>query len=136
VTAATPARIGAALAGLLGIGVLAGLVLNSAPEGPRTAAGSRQPAARQTGALLRLCDGWGNARRDCAAFVAHHLADLPQNNPAAPICTLPPARLADWAAAILKAPAAENPDGPWAPVVEAALATHPLPCPHPEAPST
>jgi hypothetical protein len=96
---------------------------------PRTQAGAQQAAATEAGALANLCAGWGNARRDCAAFVGHYITALSEAEPALKLCLPPPAPLAEWTVVALNG---APPDRPWAPVLHAALTAggkaHPLPC--------
>jgi hypothetical protein len=73
--------------------------------------------------------GWGNARRDCAAFVGHFLTGVAEREPALGLCLPPPAPLAEWTVSALRGVPAQQ---PWAGPLEAALTTgrraHPLPC--------
>lgn len=128
-------HIGLPMLGLAGIAALVIAVLPGREDSlPRTQAGNNQPAAREAGALANLCAGWGNARRDCAAFVGHFVTTLAERDPALGLCLPPPARLAEWTVATLRDTPAND---PWAPSLEAALTTgraaHPLPCTPPAA---
>jgi hypothetical protein len=125
------------MAGLVAIATAVVAALPGHEPGlPRTQAGASQAAATEAGALAHLCAGWGNARRDCAAFAGHFITSLAQRRPEAGLCMPPPAALAEWTLRVLEGTA---PDQPWAPVLEAALTTtraaHPLPCaaPNPDA---
>jgi hypothetical protein len=110
---------------MLGLVALAGatvLLLPGREAGlPRTQAGANQAAATEAGALASLCAGWGNARRDCAAFVGHFLTGVAEREPAL--------GLAEWTVSALRGVPAQQ---PWAGPLEAALTTgrraHPLPC--------
>jgi hypothetical protein len=122
-------RIGLPMLGLVAIAGLLILVLPGRDNGqPKTQAGNNQPAAREAGPLSNLCAGWGNARRDCAAFVGHFLTSISERDNLG-LCLPPPARLAEWTVATLRDTPAT---APWAPTLEAALTTgrtsHPLPC--------
>jgi hypothetical protein len=126
-------RIKRNLLPMLGLAAVAVAVIAMLPGRepglPRIQSGANQPAATEAGPLANLCNGWGNARKDCAAFVGHFIQTLSERNPALGLCLPPPAALAEWTAQTLKGtPAA----APWAPVLEEALTTAraapPLPC--------
>ncbi len=118
---------------MLGLVAVATAVVLALPgrhgDGPRTQAGNSQAAATEAGALSSLCSGWGNARRDCAAFVGHYINALSEAEPALRLCVPPPAPLAEWTVAALNG---TPPERPWAPVLRAALTAGrtalPLPC--------
>ena len=99
------------------------------PGLPRIHSGANSPAATLAGPLVNLCHGWGNARKDCAAFVGHFIHGLSEREPALGLCLPPPAALAEWTAQALRD---TPPDAPWAPVLEETLTTRraapPLPC--------
>jgi hypothetical protein len=126
-------RIKRNLLPMLGLAALAIAVVAALPGRdpglPRTQAGASQAAATEAGPLASLCAGWGNARKDCAAFVGHFLTTLSERDPSLQLCLPPPAPLAEWTAKALNGVPASQ---PWAPALEAALTTgraaHPLPC--------
>ena len=122
--------VGLPLLGLAAAATLVVLALPGRDAGlPRTQAGNSQAAATEAGALASLCAGWGNARRDCAAFVGHFITTLAEREPDLALCLPPPAPLAEWTVAALNGAAS---DQPWAPLLRTALTTdraaHPLPC--------
>jgi len=122
--------VGLPMLGLVLVATVVVLALPGRDAGlPRTQAGNGQAAATEAGPLASLCAGWGNARRDCAAFVGHYIGTLQEAEPALGLCIPPPAPLAEWTVAALNG---TPPDRPWAPVLRTVLTTdraaHPLPC--------
>lgn len=122
--------VGIPMLGLVAVATAVVLALPGRNAGlPRTQAGNSQAAATEAGALASLCAGWGNARKDCAAFVGHYITTLSEAEPALALCLPPPAPLAEWTVAAL---AGTPPERPWAPVLHATLTAgrtaHPLPC--------
>ena len=132
-------RITRNLLPMLGLAAVAVAVIAMLPGRepglPRIHSGANSPAATQAGPLANLCHGWGNARKDCAAFVGHFIQRLSDREPALGLCLPPPAALADWTAQALQD---TPPDALWAPVLEEALTSRrtapPLPCAPPASP--